>query len=186
MSSNSTFGSFLRVISQGLVEISTILENAQAVYRNAPPRPFWKFDPSFWDLGYSPSKDQVRLKWLFPCCYLIRDVYRGHFSGQRFYTSMCMIGEFKSSKYRQLYLRAIHVQVVLSNCRKSLPTRIKRRWRRFGHLQTAMLLFTKAWGQDSCGRVKTKCAAINSILQYSLASGRSKTCVLLLSSHWGD
>jgi hypothetical protein len=83
----------------------------------------------------SPSKDQVRLKWLSPCCYLIRDVYRGHFSGQRFFTSMCMIGEFKSSEYIQLYLRAIHVQVVLSNCRKSLPTRIKRRWRRFGHLQ---------------------------------------------------
>ena len=79
--------------------------------------------------------EYIRLKWLFPCCYLIRDVYRGHFSGQRFYTSMCMIGELKSSKYRQLYLRAIHGQVVWSNCRKSLPARIKRRWRRFGHLQ---------------------------------------------------
>ena len=43
----------------------------------------------------------------------------------------------------------------------------------------AMLLFTKAWDQDSCVRIETKFAAINSILRYPLASG-----IFFGSSRW--
>jgi hypothetical protein len=69
----------LLAMPQGLVEISTILENTQAGYRNAPPRLFYNFDQSFCGLGFhtyywfrTRNSDAVPTKFVRCLCRIFR------------------------------------------------------------------------------------------------------------------